>query len=266
MTDKNFELMDSHAHLNSEDFPFDTEAALERAKSAGVTRIINICTSPSETKRGLEIEAKNPEMIGTVASTTPHDAHEETDETFKFFEQMALDGKLVGIGETGFDDFIEPDNQKQQWEACKKYIDLGVRTNLPVVFHVRGDQAFVNVFKLAEEFPKFTGIIHCFTGNLEQAKKAVELGWFISISGIATFKKSTELREVIKEIPLDHLLIETDAPWLAPQGYRGKTNEPAFVKIVAETISIVHDLPLEEICKITYQNGLKAFNPAKTFT
>lgn len=259
MSDEQLELMDSHAHLTSEDYPIDAEAAIKRAIEGNVKRIINICTTPGELEEGLKLEEKYPDLIKNAASTTPHDSHTETDEIFKVFEKAAFDKKLVGIGETGFDDFIEPDNQKQQWAACEKYVDLALRTGLPAVFHIRGDQAFANIFKIADQFDPFKGIIHCFTGNFEQAEKALSLNWYISISGIASFKKSEELRNVIKQIPLDRLLIETDAPWLAPQGYRGKDNEPAFVKVVAETLSIVYDKPIEEIAQTTYRNGLEAF-------
>ncbi|MCH9621198.1 MAG: putative metal-dependent hydrolase YcfH [Chlamydiia bacterium] len=259
MKDQIFELMDSHAHLTSEDFLIDAEAAISRCNEESVTKVINICTNPNELREGLLLEKKYPNLIRNVASTTPHDSHKETEESFSFFEKMALQKRLVGIGETGFDDFIEPDNQKEQMEICRRYIDLGIRAELPVVFHVRGDKAFDNLFKLSKEFDAFTGIIHCFTGTIEQAKKALDLGWFISISGIATFKKSTELRDVIKQIPLDHLLVETDAPWLAPQGYRGQKNEPAYVRVVAETLSVLFECSLEEVSRITYENGLRAF-------
>lgn len=263
MSKSNLQIMDSHAHLTSEEFPMETEGVIARAKEAGIERIINICTNPKELEAGLLLEDRHPELIRNVACTTPHDAEKETKDTFAFFEKHAKAGALIGIGETGFDDFIEPDNQKQQQEVCRSYIDLGVRCNLPVVFHVRGDKAFESLYGAASEFPAFTGIVHCFTGDRKQAEKALELGWYISISGIATFKRSEELRAVIKHIPLSNLLIETDAPWLAPQGYRGKPNEPAYVKIVAQTIADVHDLSLEEVCSKTYSNGCKALNILK---
>ena len=259
MNKDTLKIMDSHAHLTSEDYPMDADAAIERAKAASIEKVMNICTNASELLRGLELEKKYPGMVRNIASTTPHDAEKETPETFAFFEKHAMEKNLVGIGETGFDDFIEPDNSKEQMDVCLKYIDLGVRANLPVVFHVRGDKSFKNVFHAASKNLPFVGVIHCFTGNLKQAEEALSLGWYISISGIATFKKSGELREVVKHIPLDRLLIETDAPWLAPQGFRGKDNEPAYVKIVAETIADVYGITFEDVCAGSFKNGSRVF-------
>lgn len=251
--------MDSHAHLTSQEFPMDAEGAIARALEARITKIMNICTCPKELEQGLLLQKKYPDVIRNIASTTPHDAEKETKETFAFFEKHAKAGNLVGIGETGFDDFIEPSNIKEQKEVCRSYIDLGVRTNLPLIFHVRGDEAFKNVFEAASEFPSFKGVIHCFTGTQKQAEKALDLGWHLSISGIATFKKSQELRDVIKTIPMDKLLIETDSPWLAPTGYRGKPNEPAYVKIVAETIADTLGVSVDKVLECTYNNGVHLF-------
>ncbi|MCH9624267.1 MAG: D-aminoacyl-tRNA deacylase [Chlamydiia bacterium] len=251
--------MDSHAHLTSTEYSMDADGAIKRALSADITKIMNICTSPQELKEGLALQQKYPDVIKNIACTTPHDADKETKETFAFFEKHAKAGDLVAVGETGFDDFIEPENIKEQKGVCRSYIDLAVRESLPVVFHVRGDGAFENVFEAASEFPSFKGIIHCFTGSQQQAEKALALGWSISISGIATFKKSQELREIIKTIPMDRLLIETDSPWLAPHGYRGKPNEPAYVKVVAETIADVHEISVDQVLESTFQNGSQLF-------
>lgn len=260
MQKKNLQIMDSHAHLTSEDFPMDYQAGIKRAKEASVVKIMNICTTPEELKKGLKLEQKYPQVIKNIACTTPHDAEADTKEVFAFFEKHALEKKLVGVGETGFDDFIEPDNQSYQKDVCRKYIDLGIRSDLPVVFHVRGDKAFENLFSAASEFDSFKGVIHCFTGNQEQMEKVLSFGWYISISGIVTFKKSQELRDTIKDLPLDRLLIETDSPWLAPQGYRGKPNEPAYISVIAEELSSVYDVSYEEICHRTYTNGNHLFS------
>lgn len=251
--------MDSHAHLTSEEYKMDARGAILRAKAVGIERIVNICTNPKELEAGLLLEEEFVDIIKNVASTTPHDAHQESNEIFSFFEKHAQEGSLAGIGETGFDDFIEPDNISFQEDACRKYIDLAIRCDLPVVFHVRGDKAFERVFLAAKEFPKFSGIVHCFTGNSMQAEKALELGWHISISGIATFKKSSELRDVIKTIPIEKMLMETDSPWLAPQGYRGKDNEPAFVTVVANTIADCIGVSTKDVLQKTYDNGSSLF-------
>ena len=251
--------MDSHAHLTNHEYPMNAEDAISRASIAGISHIVNICTTPKELEEGLLLQEQFPEKIRNAGCTTPHDAHEETRETFAFFEKHAKAGNLCAIGETGFDDFILPANFMAQEEVCRSYIDLGQREKLPVIFHVRGDQAFEKVFAAAKEFPSFTGVIHCFTGTLAQAEEALALGWYISISGIATFKKSEELRSVIKNIPLDRLLIETDSPWLAPTGYRGKDNEPAYVRVVAETVAKCLGLSTKNVLEATLHTGERLF-------
>lgn len=255
-------IIDSHAHLTSTEYPIDGHACIERAKEAGIEKIINICTEKKELEKGFLLEKTYPGMIYNVASTTPHDAEKETSETFAYFEQMALKGKIIAVGESGFDDFIKPDNSIAQYEACKRYIDLAVRANLPIVFHVRGDKAFEKLFKLAEEFPPFVAVVHCFTGTITQAEKALSLGWYLSISGIATFKKCEDLRNCIATIPLDRVLVETDAPWLAPQGYRGKDNEPLYIIEVIKTIAKVYDISYENACKATFDNAEAVFFPS----
>ncbi len=252
-------IMDSHAHLTSEGFPMDAEGAIQRAKELGMFRIINVCTSASELEKGMLLEQKYPKIVANIASTTPHDAEKETEDTFKYFEKMALEGKIVGVGETGFDDFIQPDNIAIQKRVCRRYIELGIQAKLPVVFHVRGDGAFKNLFEAVSEYPPFTGVIHCFTGNAEQAKAALDLGFYLSISGIVTFNKSLELKEVVRLIPLDQLLIETDSPWLSPHGYRGKPNHPANIVVTAQTIADLYGVTLLEICSKTYENGCRVF-------
>jgi len=253
-------IMDSHAHLNSEDFPMDVEGAVIRAKASFVAKIINICTNSNELEKGLLLEQTYPDLIKNAAATTPHDAASYVDENFEAIKKAALEKKIIAIGETGFDDFIIPDNKAFQRVYCRRYIDLGIKTNLPVIFHVRGDEAFKELFELAKEFPAFTGIIHCFTGTVKQAEEALALGWYLSISGIVTFKKSIELQNVVREIPLDKLLIETDSPWLAPQGFRGKPNEPSYIKRTAEMIALLHNQTFEQVAYQTFENGCKVFN------
>ncbi len=257
---KHLRIMDSHAHLNSEDFPMDVEGAIQRAKNGQIAKIINICTNSNELEKGLLLEKKYPDLIKNAAATTPHDAANQADENFASIEQAALEKKIIAIGETGFDDFIIPDNKVYQMQYCRRYIDLGIRTNLPLIFHVRGNEAFKDLYTIAKESPPFKGIIHCFTGTLKQAEEALALGWYLSISGIVTFKKSIELQEVVKEIPSDRLLIETDSPWLAPQGFRGKPNEPSFIKMTAETIALLMNQSFEQVCHQTFENGCKVFN------
>ena len=241
-------MIDSHAHLTSDGVYENIEEILQRAKNAGVKKLVNICTDPKTLERGLLL-AKEHDYVYNVGSTTPHDVEKEGGLAFPFFEKAARDGSLIAIGETGLDYYYEHSDKKLQQKYLKKYISLAKELTLPLVFHCR--DAFSDLFALTDNHPS---ILHCFTGNLEEAKECVARGWLISISGIATFKRSDELREIIKQIPLKNLIIETDTPYLAPQSKRGKQNEPSFILETAECIAYQKEIDVEDVIIATTQN------------
>ena len=250
-------LFDSHAHLTS-DGPFeDLEGILERAKKEDVDTIINICTDKLTLERGVELAGKC-KWIHNTGATTPHDVEKEGGLYFPVFERAAREGKLVAIGETGLDYHYEHSPKKQQQEFLIRYFNLALECNLPVVIHCR--DAFEDLYSIAEqEFPKGKAVLHCFTGTLEEAMKGVDKGWFVSFSGIVTFKRSEELRKVAKEVPLNHIVIETDTPYLAPQSMRGKPNEPSYITHTVKFLSELKNISYEKFSDSTTQNFFNLF-------
>jgi TatD DNase family protein len=249
---------DSHAHISSPDVYPQVQSILTRARAAGVNQIMNICTDPSTLKTGLEIATKE-KGIYNAGATTPHDVEKEGEEAFPIFEKAARQGNLIAIGETGLDYHYQHSNRKVQQEFLVRYLHLAAELKLPVIFHCR--EAFEDLFKIVDlEYPKGSpAILHCFTGSIQEAEEVWKRGWMLSISGIATFKKSEALRLVAKETPLSQLLIETDTPYLAPQSMRGKMNEPSYIVETARCIANEKKITLEELAKQTMINAKKVF-------
>ncbi|PCI93163.1 hydrolase TatD [Candidatus Aerophobetes bacterium] len=234
---------DSHAHLTFDTLYENVEEILKRAKDAGVNRIFNICTDIKTAERGIELAAKH-DYIHNIGATTPHDVEKEGEEHFPYFEKLAKEGSLVAVGETGLDYYYEHSKKSLQKKFLIKYFHLARETNLPVVIHCR--DAFDDLFEIAD-------------AEFANSEKALDRGYYVSFSGIATFKKSEGLREAASYVPLDQMLIETDSPYLAPQSKRGKVNEPAYLKETAEMLAILKGVSLEDFAKITSQNASFVF-------
>lgn len=250
--------LDSHAHLSSEElFPHFADLYI-RAKEAKVDAMINICTDPLTLERGFLLQQKYPDIF-LAASSTPHDSEEEAGLFFPQVVEAAKKGQLVAIGETGLDYHYEHAPRQVQAKRMVSYFELAIELNLPIIFHCR--EAFADLFSISEkEYPKKPALLHCFTGTLEEAKQVLDQGWYISLSGIVTFAKSVGLQEVAKYVPLDRLMIETDAPYLAPRSKRGKVNESAFICETAEMIAKIKSISLEEVAAVTRQNACKFFS------
>lgn len=262
MTIKMIPLIDSHAHLSSAQILPEIDAVLQRAQEAGVSQIVNICTDKATLEKGLEIAKRFPWVFNT-ASTTPHDVEREGELYFPLMAEHARSGSLVAVGETGLDYYYEHSARDIQKQFFIKYLHLALETHLPVVIHCR--DAFEDFFEILDV--EYTdngrhapGVLHCFTGTLKEAEEVVERGWYLSLSGIVTFKKSEELREVAKMVPLDQLLIETDTPYLAPQSHRGKRNEPSYLPETAQLIADIKGISLEELGLATFRNAKSFFN------
>ncbi|MBS0622788.1 MAG: TatD family hydrolase [Verrucomicrobia bacterium] len=247
-------MIDSHAHLGDDVFDVDRAAVLERAQAAGVTHIVDICTDLETLERGLELRSQYP-WLHLAAATTPHDVEKEGESFFPFVEQHA--SELVAIGETGLDYHYEysPKGLQQKW--LRRYAQLAMKRDLPLVIHCR--DAFADLFQILSEFSLPRLVLHCFTGTLQEALGVIERGWYVSFSGIVTFKKSEQLQKVAAELPLERILIETDAPYLAPPPHRGKRNEPAYVKEVAKCIADLKGITLDEVAQQTAQNAKALF-------
>lgn len=253
--------IDSHAHLASEQVWPNVDAVLQNAADSGVEAIVNICTNIETLERGLLL-SQSYSWVYNAAATTPHDVEKEGEAVFPVIEAHARAGKLVAIGETGLDYHYYHSQAEIQKHFLRRYLRLALELGLPVVIHCR--EAFADFFSILDEEyvvagKHAPGVLHCFTGTMAEAEQVLKRGWYLSLSGIVTFNKSAELREVAKMAPLEQLLIETDTPYLAPQKHRGKTNEPAFVCEVAKVISEVKGIPLETVASATAVNAKKLF-------
>ena len=239
---------DSHAHLTSPELCAEAERIIQRAKAAGVAQILNICTDRDTLAAGLALKLHNS------GATTPHDVAKDGEADFPIFAEAARSGKLVAIGETGLDYHYEHSPKALQRQFMIRYLELALECSLPAIFHCR--DAFADLFAICDDHYRGPAILHCFTGTRDEAEEALSRGWFISFSGIITFKKSESLREVVRAVPLTQMLIETDAPYLAPQSRRGQLNEPAFLPETATTIAQVKGVSIEEVAQITYRNAV----------
>lgn len=254
-------LIDSHAHLTSPAVFDQLDPILERAQQAGVKAIINICTDPLSLERGLLLAQRCP-WIYQAAATTPHDVEKEGEEVFAMMAKSARQGKLKAVGETGLDYHYEHSNREIQKEFLRRYLHLALECQLPVVIHCR--EAFCDFFEILDQEYQINerhapGVLHCFTGTMAEAEEVIKRGWMLSLSGIVTFKKSFELQEVARQVPLSQLLVETDTPYLAPQKQRGKQNEPAFLVETAHFIASLKQISFEELAQATAQNASLLF-------
>lgn len=248
-------LIDTHAHLDSLD---DLPGSLARAKEFGVEKIIAISSDLASSRDTVSIAAQHENVFAAVG-IHPHAARTADADVLKEIEAITGSEKVVAVGETGLDYHYMNSEKEEQIKSLTAHIGIAFRAALPIVIHVRdADQDLMDILR-KEKVSERTGVIHCFTGNYETAGKYVDLGFYISFSGIATFKKSEEIRDAAKRIPADRLLIETDSPYLAPVPMRGKPNEPAYVKHVAEAIAGARGVTLEEISEMTTENAERLF-------
>lgn len=250
-------LIDTHAHLTSEKIGDQLEGMLLRAKEKGVRKILNICTDISSLDKGLSLAQREP-WIFNAAATTPHDVEKEGELFFPIVAKAAKNGTLAAIGETGLDYHYEYSPKKLQQEFLIRYFELAKSSHLPLVIHCR--DAFEDLIAMIDQYYAHKpGVLHCFTGTLDEARQLVDRGWMLSFSGIITFKKSEALREVAAWAPLDRIVIETDTPYLAPQSHRGKVNEPSYIVETAALIAQLKGIALENVAQMTTDNACKLF-------
>jgi TatD DNase family protein len=255
-------IVDHHCHLDFPDFAGELDAIVARAKAAGVGVIVSISTRVRRLADTLAIAEAYPNVFSSVG-THPHHAHTELDVAVDEIVRLSRHPKVVAIGEAGLDYFYDNSPRAAQAEGFRRHIAAARATQLPVVIHARDADADVAAI-LEEETAKgaFPAVLHCFTGGMELARRGLALGHYISFSGILTFKKSDVLREVAASVPLDRLLVETDAPYLAPGKYRGKRNEPAYVVHTAAELARVKGVSPEEIARITTENFFRLYAKA----
>ena len=252
-------LFDSHAHLTFE--KMDGVKAIQRAVGAGVMAIIDIAVDEATLEKSFQLDSgAAPLTLYHAAATTPHGVTGADDPFFSTVEAAVREGRLRAIGETGLDFFHAPETKAIQEAIFLRYAQLAVDTKKPLIIHCR--EAFSALIPILKGFgSSLHGVIHCFTGTKEEATTLLDMGWPLSISGIVTFPKSESLREIVRFLPLDRMLIETDAPFLAPGPKRGQTNEPSFIVHTAEVVAQIKETTLESICEATFLNAQRLFEP-----
>jgi TatD DNase family protein len=256
-------LVDSHCHLDFEDFDTDRAAVLSRAKAAGVDLMVTISTKITEAEKIIALAESHEALVCSVG-IHPHEAGREPETSAAELVALAAHEKVVGIGETGLDYFYEHSPREAQQRNFRAHIDACRQSRLPLIVHARdADEDAADI--LEDEMGKgdYPGLIHCFTAGPELARRALDIGFYISISGIATFKNAAELRENIKAVPLERLLVETDAPFLAPVPHRGKRNEPSFVAETAAMLAELKGVSPQELARITTDNFFTLFTKAQ---
>ncbi len=255
-------LVDSHCHLDFPDFADELDAVIARARDAGVTTMQTICTRLTGFEAVLAI-ARAHDGVHCSVGIHPHNVADEPEIDAEALITRTKDPKVIGIGETGLDYYYEHSPRALQQASFRAHIAAARETGLPVIVHTREADADTADI-LAEEMREgsFTGLIHCFSTGRQLADRALELGLYISLAGIVTFNKAEALREIVAEVPLGRLLVETDAPYLAPMPKRGKRNEPAFVVHTAGRIAEIMGIAPEAIAEATTENFFRLFDKA----
>jgi TatD DNase family protein len=256
-------LIDSHCHLDFDSLSGDLPGVLARAREAGIDQMVTISTRMSTFDRVRTI-AETHDNIWCTVGVHPHEAEAEGDVSLEQLVEAAASTRVIGIGETGLDYYYEHAPREAQKTSFRTHIAAARETGLPLIVHTRdADEDMAAI--LTEEMEKgaFTGLLHCFSSGGALATAALELGFYVSFSGILTFKAAEEVREVARIVPLERLLVETDAPYLAPVPKRGKSNEPSFVVHTAAQLAQLRDLSLEEMATLTTDNFYRLFKKAQ---
>lgn len=258
-------LIDSHAHIDLPEFNKDRDQVLARAREQGVRAVINAGLNAESSRRALETAKKYDDVFVTVGFH-PHEASKLREGDLESLADLTKDSRVVAIGEIGLDFYRDLSPRESQFEVFKKQLDLAVELSLPVVVHCR--QAHKEVYDILRAWARALpdnsrrGVIHCFSGDIGMARRYIELGFYISLAGSVTYPSAGELVEVARGVPLDRLLLETDCPFLAPQAYRGKRNEPAYVVSTAERVADIRQAPLEAVAEAAARNTIDLFRLA----
>jgi TatD DNase family protein len=249
--------VDSHAHLEDEKYDKDREEIIEECKK-DLTFLINVGSNLLTSKQSIEL-AHNYDFIYASVGIHPHDAQKEFDKVEEI-EKLALQQKVVAIGEIGLDYYYDEPSKEFQKEVFTKQIRLAKKLNLPIIIHDRdAHEDILDILK--KEWTKdLRGVFHSYSGSVEMAFQVIEMNFYISLGGPVTFKNAKKPKEVAKAVPIEKLLIETDSPYLTPEPYKGKRNTPVYVKFVAGKIAELRGIPYEEASRITAENAIKLFN------
>jgi len=245
-------LVDTHCHLDFPDFEPDRDQVIQRSKTEGIEYLINIGSSLKGSRDSLALSRAYNFIYATVG-LHPHEADKADKETCDIISELAKQEKVVAIGETGLDYFKNYSEAKNQQRLFETLIKLAKDLNLPLVIHNR--QAEADTLKILKQAMPVRAVVHCFSGDEDFLKACLDLGFFISFTCNITYKKAQDLRGLARLVPLERLMLETDAPFLSPEGYRGRRNEPRQVKILAEELARIKDIPFEKVARETTQNA-----------
>lgn len=255
-------LVDSHCHLDFPEYEGTLEEVLTRAEAAGVRYMQTICTRVSQFDRVRAI-AERYTQVGCSVGIHPNHVAEEPMLEAEDIVALTEHPKVIGIGETGLDYHYEYTPHAAQQKSFLAHIEAAQVTGLPLIVHTRAaDDDTMTMLGMQMKKRRFPGLIHCFSTGRALAERAIELGMYVSVSGILTFKKAAELQAIVADIPLTSLLVETDAPFLAPVPYRGKTNEPAYTRLTARYLAELKGVPYEEVAQVTTENFFRLFKKA----
>ena len=260
-------IVDSHCHLDFPDFKDDIDEVIKRAKQAGVEYLQVICTKLEEYGEIKAIADRYNNIFCSIG-VHPHDTKTAPDiKAITIAEMVRGHGKTIGIGETGLDYYYEHSDRDIQKKLFLEHIQAAQEVDVPLIIHTRdAEQDTIDMLTSEMRNSKFRALIHCFTASREFGFKCLDLGIYISVSGIITFKKSTDLQEAVKSFPLESLLVETDSPYLAPIPYRGKRNEPSHCALVAKFLSELREIDYSEVEATTTANFFRLFSKAKKVT
>lgn len=252
-------LIDTHAHLDFPQFRADLEAVLRRAEQAGVVAVLNAGTDESSSERSVELSRRFPQVSASVG-IHPHGAAAVEPGWSGRLEKLAGSKNVLAVGEMGLDFYRNLSPREDQEETFREQLRLACRVQKPVIIHSR--QAHSETLKILkeEELPQAIGVMHCFSGDRSMAEAFLNMGFYISLAGPVTYPRSHELRELIKFIPADRLLLETDSPYLPPQAYRSKRNEPAYIRLIYDRVALSLDCDPEDLARQLYLNAIRLFS------
>lgn len=251
-------LVDTHTHIEGEDFKEDFEALLNRAEEAGLGIIVNPAYDLVSSRAALAL-AQKYEQIYACVGYHPSDSHKYDEEGRRELLELAREAEVVAIGEIGLDYYYDKHDKETQKSVFIEQIEIARLSNLPVVIHSRSaDQDTFDILQ-AEKAYELGVLMHCYSQSLEMAREYVKRGAYLGIGGVITFKNAKKLVEVVREIPLEHLVLETDAPYLAPEPYRGKRNEPSYITRVCEKIAEIKKVSYDEVAAVTSANALRFY-------
>ena len=255
-----FDLIDTHAHIDMEDFSLDQDDVIKRARDAGVNRIVNAGVTMTGSRNSIEFASKYQDTVFVGLGIHPQHAYEWEDKTYKEIIKMSDNKNVVAIGETGLDFFRDYCPHDTQIDVYRKHIRLAKETGKALIVHDRDAHDLIfNILK-EEKGDEVKGVMHCFSGDYEFAVRCIEeLDYYIAFNGIITFNKTIDAQQIAKDVPLEKIVLETDCPYLTPQPYRGKRNEPSYVVYTANKLAELKNLPVSKVIEVTTSNAEKLF-------